>query len=84
VLLRGERAGGLPAIQREQELHGHPLSGFGLSECTFHEPKEFRGSHVVDEILSIDSYRGITTRRLPAQVHIVHHLKWIAEYANAC
>jgi hypothetical protein len=44
-------------------------AGFGLSECTFHEPKEFR---------------GITTRRLLAQVHMVHHLKWIAEYANAC
>jgi hypothetical protein len=40
-------------------------AGFGLSECTFHEPKEFRGSNVVDEILSIDSCRGITTRRLP-------------------
>jgi hypothetical protein len=59
-------------------------AGFGLSECTFHEPKEFKGSHVVDEVLSIDSCRGITTRRLPAQVRMVHHLKWIAEYANAC
>jgi hypothetical protein len=59
-------------------------AGFGLSECTFHEPKEFRGSHVVDEILSIDSCKGITTRRLLAQVHMVHYLKWIAEYANAC
>jgi hypothetical protein len=58
--------------------------GFRLSECIFHEPKEFRDSHVVDEILSIDSCRGITTRRLLAQVHMVHHLKWIAEYANAC
>jgi hypothetical protein len=57
---------------------------FGLSECTFHEPKEFRGSHVVDEILSIDSWRDITTRRLLVQVHMVHHLKWIAKYANAC
>jgi hypothetical protein len=30
VLLRGERVGGLPAIQREQGLHGHPLSGAAL------------------------------------------------------
>jgi hypothetical protein len=59
-------------------------AGFGLSECTFHEPKEFKGSHLVDEILSIDSCRDITTRRLRTQVHMVYHLKWIAKYANAC
>jgi hypothetical protein len=58
--------------------------GPGLSEYTFHKPKEFRGTHLVDEILSIDTYRGITTRRLSTQVHIAHHLKWIAEYANTC
>jgi hypothetical protein len=57
-------------------------AGLRLSECTFHEPKEFRGSHLVEEILSIDMYKDITTWRLPTQVHIVHHLKWIAEYAN--
>jgi hypothetical protein len=50
-------------------------ASLGLSECTFHEPKEFRNNHLVDEILSIDSYRGITTRRLPVQVHIIHYLK---------
>jgi hypothetical protein len=50
-------------------------AGFGLSECTFHEPKEFRGSHLVDEILFIDLYKGITARRLPAQVYMMHYLK---------
>jgi hypothetical protein len=50
-------------------------ASLGLSECTSHEPKEFRDSHLVDEILFIDSCRGITTRRLPTQVHIVHYLK---------
>jgi hypothetical protein len=58
-------------------------AGLGLSQCTFHEPKEFRGNHLVDEILPIDSYRDITIRRLLAQVHIIHYLKWITEYANA-
>ena len=59
-------------------------AAFGESDCTFHEPKAFRACHIADEVLSIDSCRGITTRRVPAQVHLRHHLKWIAEYANAC
>ena len=59
-------------------------AGIGLNKSPFHKPKKLRANHLVDEILSIDSYRGITTQRLPAQVHMVHHLKWIAKYANAC
>ena len=59
-------------------------AAIGESDCTFHEPKVFRACHSADDTLSIDSCRGITTRRVPAQVHLKHHLKWIAEYANAC
>jgi hypothetical protein len=46
-------------------------AGLELSDCIFYEPKEFRNSHLADEILFIDTCKDITIRRLPARVPIV-------------
>ena len=53
----------------------------GQCECIFFL---FRRHHEHREPLSLKVCKGISTRHFHFQVEAVHHLQWIAEYADAC
>ena len=49
-------------------------SALGYSNCIYHESKVFRSQHSTTERLTLDCCHGISSHRIPSQVHNSFHL----------